>query len=366
MLNVWRAAMLATLASGPLAAQECRFPDLGLQGFACRNCHIRVDKRNGVRDFRFGTELTLGRIRAHGPTAGVLREGDVLVAVDGAPITTAEGGRRFGALAPGRAATFTIRRDGRTSDVRVVPGAQCQDALLGAPPRPPRPPEPPRPAMAPHARGGAVPVPPHPPLAPAPPPARAHGAVPAAPAPPPPPPPPPAVAPPLPPVPPAPPEIRPDGWFGFSIGCTRCEFRDDNGVLSIRGSLPEVGSVEPGTPAARAGLRRGDRLTHVEGVSLRSPEAWRRLRSARPGQSVRWTYERNGRAQTVAIRAAARPDPRPAPSPARAAGGQRLRYSGTVGGAEVEVRGAPVSVTRDPRTGETIIRSSDLTVRVRP
>jgi hypothetical protein len=32
----------------------------------------------------------------------------------------------------------------------------------------------------------------------------------------------------------------------------------------------------------------------------------------------------------------------------------------------VEVRGAPVNVTTDPRTGEMIIRSADLTIRIRP
>ncbi|CAA9364089.1 MAG: hypothetical protein AVDCRST_MAG68-4724, partial [uncultured Gemmatimonadetes bacterium] len=53
------------------------------------------------------------------------------MAIDGAPITTAEGGRRFAALAPGRAATFTIRRDGLNRDVRVVPGAQCHASLGG-------------------------------------------------------------------------------------------------------------------------------------------------------------------------------------------------------------------------------------------
>jgi hypothetical protein len=32
----------------------------------------------------------------------------------------------------------------------------------------------------------------------------------------------------------------------------------------------------------------------------------------------------------------------------------------------VEVRGAPVTIFRDERTGETVIRSHDLTVRLRP
>ena len=65
-------------------------------------------------------------------------------------------------------------------------------------------------------------------------------------------------------------------------------------------------------------------------------------------------------------RSAAPNRPRRAPVAATPAQAQRLRYSGTVGGAQVEVRGAPVNVTRDARTGELVIRSSDITVRVKP
>jgi hypothetical protein len=61
-----------------------------------------------------------------------------------------------------------------------------------------------------------------------------------------------------------------------------------------------------------------------------------------------------------------RPDAGRTAAPAAAGGGQRLRYSGSVGGAQVEVRGAPVNVSTDPRTGEMIIRSADLTVRIQP
>jgi hypothetical protein len=116
-------------------------------------------------------------------------------------------------------------------------------------------------------------------------------------------------------------------------------------------------------------LRRGDRLTHIDGLALTTPQAWRRFGEVEPGQRVRWSYTRNGQQQTAEILASRRPDARGAAG--RGSGSsrdaaQRLRFSGTVGDTEVEVRGAPVTVTRDPRTGETVIRSRDLTVRVRP
>jgi predicted metalloprotease with PDZ domain len=127
-----------------------------------------------------------------------------------------------------------------------------------------------------------------------------------------------------------------------------------------------VVSVEPGTPAAGAGMRRGDRLTHVDGVSLTTAEGWRRFGAIQPGQRVAWTYTRDGRRLQSSMTALRRPDAVRASTPPTAAEAQRLRYSGTVGGAQVEVRGAPVNVSTDPRTGETIIRSADVTVRIRP
>jgi predicted metalloprotease with PDZ domain len=128
-----------------------------------------------------------------------------------------------------------------------------------------------------------------------------------------------------------------------------------------------VVNVEPGTPAARAGMRRGDRLTHVDDVSITTAPGWTRFGAIQPGQQVRWTFTRDGRAHEATMTALRRPDAGRAPTPpAGTATTQRLRYSGTAGGAQVEVRGAPVNVTTDPRTGEMIIRSADLTVRIRP
>jgi membrane-associated protease RseP (regulator of RpoE activity) len=359
-INFRWAAALATMVAMPAAAQSgCRFADLGVQSLECRDCHIQVHD-DEVRTFRTGTELKLNRIRPGGPTAAVLRDGDVLVAIDGAPITTAEGGRRFAALAPGRAATLTIRRDGLNRDVRVVPGAQCHAALGAPPPHPPRParaPHPPRPPRVESIELRDVEVidgPPAPP-APAPRPAPTPRVAPS------------PAAPPRPPTPPSPPDFLPDGWFGFGIGCSNCEIRTENGRHNFTfRSLPRVESVEPGSPAARAGLQRGDRLTHIDGLPLTTPAAWRRFGGVEPGQRVRWSYTRNGRQQTAEILAARRPDARATARASSRTSAQRLRYSGAVGGADVEVRGAPVTVTRDPRTGETVIRSSDLTVRIRP
>src|SRR3954469_4070867 len=66
-------------------------PDLGWSDIDCSHCQIEFSPR--ARHYRFGTEPRLGGI--HGPGAGRLREGDVLVALDGRLITTDEAGDRL-------------------------------------------------------------------------------------------------------------------------------------------------------------------------------------------------------------------------------------------------------------------------------
>ncbi|HEU4556751.1 MAG TPA: PDZ domain-containing protein, partial [Longimicrobium sp.] len=179
-----------------------------------------------------------------------------------------------------------------------------------------------------------------------------------------------APVPPLPPLPPSPPEILPEGWFGFSIRCDQCGIRNRNGDIQMFfREEPEVESVEPGTPGARAGIRRGDRLVAVDGAALTTPAGAQRFAAIRPGQTVTWTYRRGSGTYTTRAAAQRRPDrvaPVRAAAPAARAAAQQLRFSGAVGSSDVEVRGAPVTIIRDERTGELVIRSHDLTVRVRP
>ncbi|HEX8694355.1 MAG TPA: PDZ domain-containing protein [Longimicrobium sp.] len=322
-------------------------PDLGYGTISCSHCHMSFDD-NGPVSFEFNSEPRIGDITDVGE--GRLREGDVLVAVDGQLITTAEGGRRLAAVRRGETVRLSVRREGRVHDVTVRAGERCMDHPRA--PRPPRTPPSPRipdPPAVPRAPRTPMPGQPHIPQPPQPPqPAQA----------------------PLPPLPPSPPDILPTGWFGFGISCDDCGWRrtrrGDTGAFFFS-DAPEVVSVERGSPAERAGIRRGDRLTHVDGVALTTQEGARRFRAIRPGQAVTWTYRRGSRSYAARATAARRPDAPVAAAPgAPRAAGQRLRYSGVVGGSEVEVRGAPVNVTRDERTGELVIRSRDLTVRVKP
>ena len=99
----------------------------------------------GVLDFRAVDEssvlkaevpaVVVGRVAAEGPAAAVLKENDVIVAIDG------KGLEKFSSpilirnafvlklfrMTPGQAVKLTIRRDGKQSDVEVMATAQPQD-----------------------------------------------------------------------------------------------------------------------------------------------------------------------------------------------------------------------------------------------
>src|SRR4051794_34835597 len=90
------AALLALPAAAPGQGGVCgrnggtRMPDLGFTTISCEHCTIDQSPRRV--SYRFGTEPRLGGISALG--RGKLREGDVLVAVNGDLITTEEASDR--------------------------------------------------------------------------------------------------------------------------------------------------------------------------------------------------------------------------------------------------------------------------------
>ncbi len=82
-------------------------------------------------------------------------------------------------------------------------------------------------------------------------------------------------------------------------------------------------AIVPGTPAARAGLRKGDILTALDGepVSDESDLA-AVLATRKPGQSLRVTFLRAGKSSSVTLRLAARSSS----SPERSSGALACRW----------------------------------------
>ncbi|MEM7674731.1 MAG: site-2 protease family protein, partial [Myxococcota bacterium] len=118
---------------------------------------------------------------------------------------------------------------------------------------------------------------------------------------------------------------------------------------------PEVGSVEPGQPAAKAGLQAGDRIVSVDGSRTWSFERLVELIQSRPRQTASLTVQRDGRSIDLQIVPDARED--------RGPFGKR-RQIGIIGvsSRRVGTRIGVVDATRAPRalaTGDEVLRVGD-------
>jgi regulator of sigma E protease len=77
-------------------------------------------------------------------------------------------------------------------------------------------------------------------------------------------------------------------------------------TLDALGLMPAailVGSVEPGRPAARAGLRANDLILEVDGQPIGSFERFAALVQTSEGRPIEVTYSRDGRVETTKLRA---------------------------------------------------------------
>ncbi len=260
--------------------------DLGISGLEC-NCNYRAGRVTGeglVRSWRFNSEPVVLSVEPGGPAEGAIRPGDVIAAVDGELITTDAAGWRYANVEPGEQVRLAVLRQGRLVQVSLVAGSQCVGA--GLPPAPQIPSQP-----TPAAEGVVVPAPDPTPafgvLAPVP--AVGPGPV-------------------LAPGPQGWVGIFPEGWFGFGIRC-RCSVASHGQAAPVWNFVdpPEIYSVEPGSPADRAGLRRGDVLVEIDGHPMASAEGGRRFGHVAVGETVELTYERAGSQRTATIRAEADP-----------------------------------------------------------
>jgi putative serine protease PepD len=69
-----------------------------------------------------------------------------------------------------------------------------------------------------------------------------------------------------------------------------------------------IADVRGGTPAAKAGLKKGDVVTSLGGHQISSPDELASIiNSYKPGDSVKITYERGGESHTAQVKLATRP-----------------------------------------------------------
>ena len=102
----------------------------------------------------------------------------------------------------------------------------------------------------------------------------------------------------------------PLGWLGMGLECEQCSVT--NFGQRMRSATfrqpPAVLTVDVDGPAHRAGLRRGDTLTTIDGVDLTTREGGRAFADVEPGQRVTLGVRRGGSERRVVLTAVARPD----------------------------------------------------------
>lgn len=319
---------------------------LGYSGIECSSCSFTIHADGKGRQWKFRAEPVIAGVKSGGPADGKLREGDVVVAIGGYLITTQEGGRLFGSATPGEPVVLRVRRDGREFQVEITPVAECAEILAPAAPAPVAQPAMPVPPTAPAPVMVAEPV----------------------------------IAVPAPPMPP----MHLGGRLGMSIECSDCSIKVPKDAKEGEGApvwtfrtAPRIERVEVDGPAAKAGLRGGDELTHIDGVPLTSEDGGRRFGAVQPGDTVVLRYRRNA-ADADAVLVAAPQEwvvvTKTAPVPIGKAEPvvtarapilveETTRFSGVLGETQVVVTGGPITVTRTET--EIVIRSQDIVVRVR-
>jgi len=90
------------------------------------------------------------------------------------------------------------------------------------------------------------------------------------------------------------------GMIGVTVQNVTSDLAASIGLSEVRGAL--VGSVQPGGPAERAGLRRGDVIVGFNGAPVTDSNSLRnRVASTQPGTEVTLTITRDNREQQVRV-----------------------------------------------------------------
>lgn len=266
-------------ATGKTCDGKDRAGSLGISGIEC-NCTISSPGSNKTWSFR--TEPKITSLEAGTPAGRLLRAGDVITHVNGKLITTHDGAQELADIRPGEPVVLTIRRNGLVQTYAMTPDAACLNDTrrLGIHARE-------TPTGKPGAVAGAqgAPRPPKSLSTPAPP-VAARGVA----------------------------AVIPRVSFGMGLSCSYCSINvsEKNGIKTMSFSQPpEVYSIERDGPADKAGIRRGDVITHVDGKAIDSSGGGSLFANAKPGQTVKFTVQRGGERKTISVRASARAAPSP-------------------------------------------------------
>src|SRR5262245_37241798 len=90
------------------------------------------------------------------------------------------------------------------------------------------------------------------------------------------------------------------GQLGVTVQAVTSEMAQSLGLKEVRGAV--VSDVSPGSPAEKAGVKRGDVIVSVDGVNVDDGNTLRnRIASTRPGSTVALGLVRDGSAKTLRV-----------------------------------------------------------------
>jgi C-terminal processing protease CtpA/Prc len=217
--------------------------DIGIGYLICFGGACMVNERDGG-GYRhsFSSEPTIASIGSGSPAAGILRESDVIVSVDGALITTREGGRRLASLTPDVPVRLRVRRGSIEREEVLVPIRGCNMPSLTVTSRA-------------KVSSEMVEQPAQAPID-----------------------------------------------FGMQLDCNECGWRREGGRLVWRADdFPRVVSVLRGGPAERAGIQPGDVLLRIGEHSIVDARAGETLASLPPGRGIPIQIVRGGNKLVVNV-----------------------------------------------------------------
>jgi serine protease Do len=90
------------------------------------------------------------------------------------------------------------------------------------------------------------------------------------------------------------------GWIGVQVQPVTADIAESLGIKQAQGAI--VDAAQPGSPAAKAGIKAGDVITAVNGAAIKdSRDLARRIGAIAPGQSVKFDLVRDGQSQSVSL-----------------------------------------------------------------
>jgi hypothetical protein len=101
---------------------------------------------------------------------------------------------------------------------------------------------------------------------------------------------------------------QPEGWMGIGLSAAYSTLRRNNGPIVYRfHENPTVETVEPGSPAEAAGVRRDDRIVEMNGHELRGSEIVL-AQLLKPGSKLPLRVIRDGKERQVVLLVKRRPE----------------------------------------------------------